>query len=131
MIQTQKISSSRVLAFSLLFCLSAPAFLLGQSTATTQKSSEKAAAKPRMTAGLVTSTQLTQWMKSNGVPKGPTATINQWEYAMNKLIPGGWESYHVNFLNPAYQGKRDPTEYTADQFLNGLKAYEAAHNQKK
>ena len=82
-----------------------------------------------MTAGLVTSTQLTEWMQKNGIPRGTTATIDQWEYAMNKLVPGGWHSYGVNFLNPAYEGKKDPTRYTADQFLEGLRKYEAQRNQ--
>ena len=87
------------------------------------------ASQSRVTAGLVTSTQLTEWMMKNGNPRGTTATISQWEYAMNKLIPGGWHSYGVNFLKPAYQGKNDPTKYTADQFLEGLRKYETERSQ--
>jgi hypothetical protein len=122
----------RIFGSALLGCLLV-LNVAGQST-DTKKTSEKAAATPSQplnTAGLVTAAQLTQWMEKNGRPRGTTATINQWEFAMNKLIPGGWHSYGVNFLNPAYQGKADPTKYTADQFLEGLRKYEAERNQGK
>ena len=91
----------------------------------------RGALQPRSTADLVSSAELTKWMQANGIPRGTTGTINQWEYAMNKLIPGGWHSYGVNFLNPAEQGKKDPTRYTADEFLQGLRKYEAERNQAK
>ncbi len=120
----------RLFASTLLGCLLV-FHLAGQSTGTAKKTPEKVAATAQKASDLVTSAQLTQWMQANGVPRGSTATINQWEFAMNKLIPGGWHSYGVNFLNPAYQGKRDPTRYTADQFLQGLRKYEAERNQAK
>ncbi len=131
----------RAFVSALLGCLLALT-LAGQSTdtkktpakaATTAKPAAPAQApasqQPRNTAGLVTSAQLTQWMEKNGAPRGTTATIYQWEYAMNKIIPGGWHSYGVNFLNRSEQGKNDTTRYTADQFLQGLKKYEAERNQ--
>ena len=125
----------RIFGSALLGCLLA-LNVAGQSNEAAKKTSEKAPvvqgdSQPRSTAGLVTSAQLTEWMQKNGRPRGATATLPQWEYAMNKLIPGGWHSYGVNFLNQAYQGKKDPTEYTADQFLEGLKKFEAERNQAK
>ena len=124
----------RIFGLALLGCLLA-LNVAGQSKEAAKKASEneaaaakKAGSQPRMTAGLVTSAQLTDWMQKNGAPRGATATLPQWEYAMNKLIPGGWHSYGVNFMNPAYQGKRDPTQYTADQFLQGLKKFETERN---
>jgi hypothetical protein len=125
----------RIFGSALLGCLLALA-AAGQSPDAAKKTAEKRAAtatasQTRITADSVSATELTEWMQKNGNPKGPTATIYQWEFAMNKLIPGGWHSYGVNFLNPSDQGKNDPTKYTADQFLQGLRKYETGRNQKK